>query len=318
MAAAHSFDPALLDVHEVAAGVFDVRWKLPASRAADESELVPQFPPHCRTISNPQSSIVESAWQIDCGAAGLFGATLSIAGIDGSRVDVIARVTWRNGTTATGVLRSGANEFVVPAAAAGGMQTGAAASMVLWSYLRLGTEHILFGFDHLLFVLALILLVDSRRMLIKTISAFTVAHSITLALAVLHLVRVAPPLVEALIALSIVLLALELTRAPAAPPTLTRRRPWLVAFAFGLLHGLGFAGALAQIGLPADQIGLALFAFNVGVECGQLAFVAALIVPVNLVVRRASARSYARMIPAYAIGALAAAWTIERVARLWT
>src|SRR6202158_380161 len=279
IALGHSFDPALLDVRERDAGIFDVRWKLPASLAADESELVPQFPADCRTLSNPPAALrnLPSAWEVDCGANRLLGATLSIRGIDGSRVDVIARITWRDGATTTGVLRSGANEFFVPVAA-GNAQLGTRASTILWSYLRLGTEHILFGFDHLLFVLALILLVDSRRMLIKTISAFTGAHSITLAFAVLGIVHVAPPLVEALIALSIVLLALELTRAATAPPTLTRRRPWLVAFVFGLLHGLGFAGALAQIGLPADQIGLALCAFNVGVECGQLAFVAGLIV----------------------------------------
>ena len=162
------------------------------------------------------------------------------------------------------------------------------------------------------------LLVDGWRMLLKTISAFTVAHSVTLAAAVLGVVHVPPAPVEVMIAMSIVLLALELTRPLDAPPTLARRYPWLIAFVFGLLHGLGFAGALAEVGIPPDRIALALLSFNLGVELGQLAFVMAMLVPVTLARPLAQRWPQVRLVPAYAIGALAVAWTFERVQRFWS
>src|SRR5262249_43100003 len=152
------------------------------------------------------------------------------------------------------------------------------AGAVLSGYVRLGITHILLGADHLLFVLGLLLLVPSLGMLVRTITAFTLAHSVTLGLAVLGLIAVPAAPVEALIAASIVLVALELVRDPGAAPTLGRRAPWAIALGFGLLHGLGFAGALADVGLPADRIPLALLGFNAGVEVGQLAFVAAMLV----------------------------------------
>jgi hypothetical protein len=194
--------------------------------------------------------------------------------------------------------------------------TGGSLGRVFFAYVRIGIEHILFGVDHLLFVLGLMLLVDSWRMLVKTISAFTVAHSMALALAVLGLVDVPPALVEALIALSIVLVAVELTRGGAVP-TVTRRYPWAVAFAFGLLHGLGFAGALTAIGLPPGELVLALVAFNVGVEIGQLLFIGAMLAP-RAWLRRAAARwTFVESVPAYVIGSLAFAWMLERVGRFW-
>jgi HupE/UreJ protein len=205
--------------------------------------------------------------------------------------------------------------FLVPAGSAVGR--GAAVGTVLWNYGRLGVEHILFGFDHLLFVLGLLLLVDSWPVLLKTITAFTLAHSLALALAVLGVVRVSPAPAEVLIALSIVLVALELTRAPDTAPTLTTRYPWAVAFGFGVVHGLGFAGALAEVGLPPDQIPLALLSFNLGVELGQAMFVGTLAVPLVLFRRHVAAASLLRRAPAYAIGAVAVAWTLERLERLW-
>src|SRR5262249_59041771 len=153
---------------------------------------------------------------------------------------------------------------------------------------------------------------------VKTIPAFAVAHSVALALAVFDVVNVPAAAVEALIALSILLVAKELTLPPGAPPTLTMRYPWAVAFAFGLVHGLGFAGALAEIGLPRHQIVLALVAFNAGVEVGQIAFVAAVMLPLTVLRRATSPTRRARLIPAYAIGALAAAWTIDRLLRFWS
>jgi hypothetical protein len=323
---AHSFEPAVLDLHERAAGRFDVVWKL-LPLAAGTSELLPQLPAACRRIDGAPATSADTStttyWRVDCGAAALHGEQLSVSGLDGSRVDVILRITWRDGTTASGVLHSGATEFVVPSSSGtSGVGSGATAGAVLWSYGRLGIEHIWLGFDHLLFVLGLLLLVESWGMLVKTISAFTVAHSIALALAVLGIVDVPPAPVEALIALSIVLVAVELARAPAsaagASPTLTRRFPWLVACGFGLVHGLGFAGALARVGLPPDQIPLALLAFNVGVEMGQLAFVLAITAPLALFTRLTRNAPRLQLLPAYAIGTIAVTWAIERIQQFWT
>jgi HupE / UreJ protein len=204
--------------------------------------------------------------------------------------DVLVRVHFLDGRELTSVLRRGAPSLTMKAAPAVG------------AYVRLGVMHILGGFDHLLFVFALVLLV--KRRLLLTLTAFTAAHSLTLALAVLGVVRVPQPPVEAAIALSILFVACELLREqPMA-------RPALLAFGFGLLHGLGFAGALGEIGLPAGQVAAALACFNVGVELGQLAFVALLmLLPLARVPRR---------VPAYAIGGLAAFFCIQRIGAFWS
>jgi hydrogenase/urease accessory protein HupE len=184
---------------------------------------------------------------------------------------------------------------------------------VAWTYLVLGVEHILLGTDHLLFVLALVLLVKGWRRLVGTITSFTVAHSITLALATLGLVHVPGPPVEACIALSIVFVAAEIVRSRQGSPGLTERAPWLIAFTFGLLHGLGFAGALSEVGLPQQAIPLALLFFNVGVELGQLAFVFAVLLTISIAARsslRAPAWAW-RVVP-YTIGSVAMFWVIER------
>ena len=184
-----------------------------------------------------------------------------------------------------------------------------------------GVEHILLGYDHLLFVLALMIIVRSTRALVWTITAFTLAHSITLALATLGLIRVPGPPVEAAIAFSILLLASEIVRLRRGEPSLTARWPWIVAFSFGLLHGFGFASALSEIGLPRTDIPLALFAFNVGVELGQLAFIGAVLGIVAIVRKVRATRPMPehvmRLVP-YAIGSLAAFWFFERVAAFTT
>ncbi len=325
-ARAHSFAPAVLDLRERDAGRFDVIWKMPGVESggftSSDDVPIPVLPVHCRLLAGDpavrRGEEGPASWQVDCGPGALRGEQVSVRGLEGTRLDVIVRITWHDGSTASGVLRGGDAQFTVPAAGAGRAPgAGASTGGVLWSYGRLGVEHILLGPDHLLFVLGLLLLVGSWGMLVKTISAFTLAHSLALALAVLGVVEVPAAPVEATIALSIVLVALELTRAPQAPPTLARRYPWAVAFAFGLLHGLGFAGALAEIGLPSDQIAVALLAFNVGVEVGQLAFVTAMLAPLALLARIAAAWPAARLIPPYAIGSLATAWVIERVQRFW-
>jgi hydrogenase/urease accessory protein HupE len=206
-----------------------------------------------------------------------------------------------------------AHEVVLaPAAPSSGAVAG--------TYLRLGIEHILTGPDHLAFVLALVLLTPVWRQLWKTVTAFTVAHSLTLVLATLDLLRLPQPPVEAAIALSILFVARELWFSTKGRSSGGARRPWLVAFAFGLLHGLGFAGALGQIGLPVSDVPLALLTFNLGVELGQLAFVAVVLLAGRGLARLPAAwrdRGWLRLLPAYAIGALAMFWCIERVARFW-
>lgn len=183
------------------------------------------------------------------------------------------------------------------------------------AYTRIGIEHILSGWDHLLFVLALVLLIGRGRRLLWTVTAFTLGHSVTLALAVLGFVKFPPQPIEAAIALSIYLLAAELARRNADRKILMDRMPWIVAGGFGLPHGLGFAGALEQVGLPQDEISLALFAFNVGIELGQLAFVA--LVLLTWAALRAIPLEWpcwAPRAPAYGIGSLAAYGFFERVA----
>lgn len=323
VAVAHSFEPAVLDVREQGSGVFDIIWKLPGpesgSFAPGDPLPEPVLPAHCRRLaisgaSQPQFGEPLS-WRVSCGALGLHTQRLAVTAL-GPRLEVIVRVTWLDGEGASGVLHSGAEDLLLPADRTASAPGSGSAGNVLLAYGRIGIQHILFGADHLLFVLGLLLLVESWGLLVKTISAFTVAHSLALALAVLGVVQMPPALVEALIALSIVLVALELTRA-AEHPTFTKRYPWAVAFAFGLLHGLGFAGALTTIGLPPDQLVLALFAFNVGVEIGQLLFVIAMLAP-RAWLRRAVARwALIERVPAYAIGSLAVAWMLERVGRFW-
>lgn len=322
VAAGHSFAPALLDLREHDPGVFDVAWKTVLSDAeslSGDTEFVPLFPTRCQRVSGTAdffSAGEEPAfWRIDCGTAGLGGERISVRGIEGSRLDVIVRILWRGGVVSTGVLRSGHGVFIVPDIAGSKPAEGMSALTVLASYVSLGIEHILGGFDHLLFVFGLLLLVRGWRMLLKTISAFTAAHSLTLSAAVLGVVEIPTPPVEAMIAFSIVLLAVELTRPAEACDTLAHRRPWLVALTFGLLHGFGFAGALTNVGLPADQIPLALFGFNVGVEIGQIFFVGFVWVPLAWLTRRPG-WPRVHWVPSYAIGAVAVALALDRIVRM--
>jgi hypothetical protein len=319
---AHTFEPALLDLRERDPGVFDVVWQPPGKESGavmpGDPALVPRLPPDCRQLADFGASEERTAFRVDCGPARLRGATIAVPGIAGSRVDAIVRLTWNDGHAASGVLRSDGEEFVVPAGPSGGfLLLGAPARTVAGRYLALGIAHILHGYDHVLFVIGLFLLVGATPALVATISAFTLAHSLTLAAAVLGLVHVPAAPVEALIALSIVLLARELLRTGDEPPTLARRFPWAMAFLFGLLHGLGFAGALAETGVPADQIPLALVAFNLGVEAGQLTIVAALVVAATALRRVLAPTRALRWLPPYVMGTLAVAWMIARVLAFW-
>lgn len=298
-AGAHELRPAVLALKEVTAGRFALEWTPPIAASGAPVRLAPRYPPHCRVTGS----------SLDCGDRGLSGE-LGFDGIEDASVRVVVQIAFADGSARTEVLSASRPRLVLHAitADAGG---GALAGLGL-AYGALGVEHILTGIDHVLFVLALLLLVGFRRHLIATVTAFTVAHSITLALSVLGHATLPRGPVEATIALSILLVAAEVLRDGA---TLTRRLPWLIAFSFGLLHGFGFAGALSEIGLPAEQLPLALASFNVGVEVGQLLVIAAAWL-VALAARRVPALGRGRTAAVYAMGALAAYWTIDRVAQL--
>jgi hydrogenase/urease accessory protein HupE len=247
-------------------------------------------------------------WTISTGPGGLDGWEVTVHGLQATMTDVLVRIALSDGRVVSRLLRPDAPSFVF-----GNESAGPAAG----SYFVLGVEHILFGIDHLLFVLALVLIVRGVGSLVKTITAFTIAHSITLALATLGVVQVPSAPVEAVIALSIVFVAAEIVRSRRGQRGLTERAPWLVAGIFGLLHGFGFAGALAEVGLPPNDIPLALLFFNLGVEAGQLAFVGAVIVLGASVRRiRLPTPEWARLVPPYAIGGVAMFWVIQRLSGL--
>ena len=308
-AAADVFRPAYLELRQRDQDTFDVLWKVPAIGDSMRLGIYVRLPMGTKNVTEPRGTFVTGAfierWTIRR-AGGLAGSEVSIENLPGSITDVLARVERLDGTTQVARLLPERPRFVVesPQNSAGVART----------YLTLGVEHILSGVDHLLFVLALVLIVTSRRRLLVTITAFTVAHSLTLAAATLGVVRVPQAPVEAVIALSIVFVAAEIIRGFQEQSGLTARAPWVVAFVFGLLHGLGFAGALAEVGLPAGAIPLALLFFNVGVELGQVMFVSAVWATIALLERSAVPRlAWLRAVPPYVIGSVAMFWVIERV-----
>jgi hydrogenase/urease accessory protein HupE len=313
-ASADEFRPAYLQLTQLDATIFDVLWKLPALDESTALRLRPQFPEGTETIGAVRSvyaaGIAVQRWRIRI-EGGLDGREIRFPGASAGRIDVLVRVARIDGAEQLDR---------VPPTAAGVVVTRQAGLLeVARAYTVLGIEHILEGIDHLLFVLALVLLVDGTRRLVVTITAFTLAHSLTLAAATLDVIQVPGPPVEAVIALSIVFVAREIVHARHGVPSITRRRPWIVAFAFGLLHGLGFAGVLAEVGLPRHAIPTALLCFNVGVEIGQLLFVAAVlgcIAAGRRLARRMVWRwpTWSWRVAPYAIGGVAGFWLIQRVA----
>jgi hypothetical protein len=306
-AAADVYRPAYLELSQRDGETYDVVWRVPA--AGDRRLAIRvHFPEGTTEVSPPRATMDASAiterWTIRR-EGGLGGGEIRIAGLPAGITDVLARVERLDGTTQVERLVPARPHFVVE-----GAQDRASVSL---TYLRLGFQHILEGIDHLLFVAALMLIVGNVRRLIGTITAFTLAHSLTLAAATLGVVTVAQAPVEAAIALSIVFVAAEIVHGLQGRPGLTARAPWVVAFGFGLLHGLGFAGALSEVGLPEQAIPLALLFFNVGVELGQLVFVAVVWTAV-VAIRRIEAEvpAWAPALPAYAIGTIAMFWVIER------
>jgi hydrogenase/urease accessory protein HupE len=308
-AAAHEVRPAYLEIVQRSPETYDVLFKVPAAGDHLRFGLYLQLPPDAEPVGVPQSGFRGRAHVERTRirrAGGLEGARIRVDGLASTLTDVLVRVEAADGAAQTLRLTPDAPSFTVEAAPGAGP--------VLRTYLVLGVEHILFGVDHLLFVLALVILVGRARSLVATITAFTLAHSVTLAAATLGWVELAPPPIEAAIALSIVFVAAEILHARRGRPGLGARLPWVVAFGFGLLHGFGFAGALHEVGLPQRQIPLALFAFNVGVELGQLVFLT------TVLALRAGARrlpvgapAWGPAAAAYAIGAVASFWFLERL-----
>ena len=309
-ATAHEVRPAFLEITERADGRADVLWKQPSAGML----VVPLVPRITGGLIDRAPDSVGSAinfeirrWNgLNLGGKGLGGREVRIDGLDKTITDTLVLVHLKNGDEEQQVLSPGTPAMTIDGHA------GAAVP----AYLVLGIEHILTGVDHLLFVFGLLLLSSGWRQLLRTITAFTVAHSITLALTALKVLSLNPGLVEAMVAWSILFLAVELVRKAQGKNGLTQRQPWLVAFGFGLLHGAAFAGALKQIGLPEGNIPASLFLFNVGVEIGQLAFVVVVMAALRLLrlVRwPQAAPRLAWMTATYAIGSFSTFWFLERL-----
>ena len=308
-AIADEFRPALLEITERDNGWIDVTWKVP-QLPDGTAPMQPVLPEFLKPVGSGSSRVVAGARvetsSLHSGGQTLAGSSISINGLSAVPIDVMLRITLSDGAEHTAMLRSNNVSFTIPEQA-----TRAELALSFW---QMGTIHILEGYDHLLFLLALLLIVAGFWPLLKTVTAFTVAHSITLALATLGLVHIPPTPTEAVISLSIVLLAVEVVHKNQGQLTTSERFPWMVAFAFGLVHGLGFAGALSEIGVPQNEVPLALLMFNLGVETGQVMFVVAvsLLLAGMRSLHNHTARLVMRAAP-YAIGGVAAFWTIERI-----
>ncbi len=309
---AHEIRPAYLQIDQVGHNRFSVLWRTPILsgmrlpvllKFSDGIKLVTE--PLERELSDSviERSVIESPGE-------LAGQRIDFVGLQATITDVLVRVSWLDGRKAT--------EFVKPAQPWIDLSDRQATWQVAKTYTTLGIEHILMGFDHLLFVIGLVIIVRSTPSLIKTITAFTVAHSITLGLATLGYASVPAAPLNAAISLSILFLGVEVVRLWRGQTSFTLRHPWIVAFAFGLLHGFGFASGLTTVGLPSGDIPLALLSFNVGVEIGQLTFVL-----IILLLRRAvqvlqfNLPRWASYAPGYLVGSLGAFWTIERTLMLF-
>src|SRR5882757_7139147 len=309
--------PGYLEMRQTSPGTYNLLFKIPARGEDLRLAIYVKLPEGTQDVGLPRASFSDGTYverRTIRRDGGLAGQAVSIEGLSATSTDVLVRIESLEGAIQTERLSPTRTSFLIQAVPGSGE--------VAATYLRLGVEHILFGFDHLLFVLALVMLVRDWRRVAITVTAFTIAHSITLAAATLGFVNVPGPPVEATIALSIMLVSVEILNARRGKPSLTARLPWLVAFSFGLLHGFGFAGALAEVGLPQHAIPVALLFFNVGVEIGQLIFVAAVLLSLSLVRYAASQLMQpARVQPtidrldvtvAFAIGVLAAFWLAGR------
>jgi hydrogenase/urease accessory protein HupE len=306
-ARAHETRPGFLELREAGPATYSFLWKKPSGGEV-EIQIAPVIPEGCRLTTSdrqpPSPGAVVVRGTLSC-PGGLAGKTIVIAGLEATITDVLVRLHHADGRLESHLLRP-----VTPSVTLGGVTTPVERAL---GYAQLGVQHILLGVDHLLFVLGLLLIVSNRWMLVKTITSFTLAHSITLAIATLGYASAPLPPLNAAIALSILFLGPEIVRVWRGGTSLTIRHPWLVAFAFGLLHGFGFASGLAAMGLPKAEIPLALLLFNVGVEIGQLFFVF-LILGLQRSFQTLEIRwpRFAQALPGYAVGSLGAYWTIQR------
>jgi len=313
-ARAHEARPAYLEIKETSPNQFSVLWRTPVL-AGMRLPVALTIPGDVKNLKEPveqelADSLLERRW-IDAGANGLASKRIEFRGLQATITDVLVRVEMLDGRKWTTLVHP-SRPWFEPSAAPSKLQVAGA-------YLRLGIEHIWTGVDHLLFILALMILVKGTRRLVATVTAFTIAHSITLAGATLGFVHVPQKPIEAAIALSIVFVACEIVHAREGRQGLTERWPWIVAFTFGLLHGFGFAGALSEVGLPQTAIPVALLFFNVGVEVGQLLFIAAILSLMALgrwFARREAIPqpAWAWRIAPYSIGGIAAFWMVQRIA----
>ena len=308
-AQAHRFAPSLLKVTETAGQHYNIVWKTPA-QATSSIPMKPLWPESCDVLVAAPAQIEGTgkvfSWQLRCenfGDDGLVGETLAVTGLGANQASAMLMINLLDGRSYQQVLNGERFEFIIPAEPGRGE--------VVRDYSELGFEHIWSGIDHLMFVFGLLLLVGGGKRLIWTITAFTVGHSITLSLVTLGYFKYPVAWVEFTIALSIFVLAVELTRSDKGD--LLRRYPWWLAGGFGLLHGMGFAGALAETGLPQENLPLALLFFNVGIEIGQLAFILGALALWQLV-KRPVGSSPERLlpIPVYILGGCSAMWCIQR------
>jgi len=307
---AHEVRPAYLELHQTARDAWDVLWKVPGRGENLRLGLYAELPSACTNTSRPQATMTNNAyterWSATC-PGGLTGGRILIVGLSATKTDVLVRIERLDGSSQVMRLTAAAPSFVI-AAQAGAMG-------VARTYTILGIEHILAGVDHLLFVLALIIITGGGWKLAKTVTAFTISHSITLTLAALGYIHVPQRPVEATIALSIVFVAMEILRVRQGQDSITARAPWLVALAFGLMHGLGFASGLSEAGLPDRHIPTALLFFSVGVETGHFLFIGFVLSVIATARRmRVKVPDWAPVVPPYAIGAVAMFWVIQRVA----
>jgi len=306
---AHELQPASLELRQLTPDRFEVIWRAPIYYQKPHPARL-ELPETWQTVGTPTvKQLPDSALHrrvVDVPRSAIDGAVIRFAGLEATITDVFARFKWLDGSETTAIARPSQPWVEVV--------SQRSAWQVAWDYTLLGIDHILSGFDHLTFVLALLLIVSGARRLLVTVTSFTLAHSITLAAATLGVLWVPGAPIEATIALSILFLASELVKVNRGQSSLTARYPWIVAFVFGLLHGFGFAGALGDIGLPQNEVPLALLMFNVGVELGQLLFIAVILVLI-LALRKLRRQwpAWAQQVPAYGIGGVAAFWLIERV-----
>jgi hydrogenase/urease accessory protein HupE len=308
-ALAHELRPAYLEINEIAAERYAITWKVPA-RGEMKMALYAKMPDRCRQVTEPTGGYVETAyvtrWQSIC-EGGLAGKTISIDGLSSTYTDALVKITSLSGANQTSRISPDFPDMIVA--------TVPTAMDTARTYFLLGMQHIMLGFDHLLFVFALLLLIRRPRILLLTITSFTVAHSITLAFAAMGIAAAPQPPVEALVALSIMFVASEIIRSNRGSRDLSSRYPWLISFIFGLLHGFGFGGALRDIGLPQQDVPLALLTFNLGVEAGQLIFVGlALAAFACIQLLMVHDLSRLRYWLAYLIGTVSAFWFVQRVA----